>query len=269
MYTPIVKKSFYKFFAVNTKSILIEINNKSLIKYFDLNYLYNKINNSIYVQKNLNIYCNKQIFVENLAFIQHKKSVTWHQYIQTEDLLLNLIEHILYIGIEWYLYSRLQVSYFYRYILIFTYTKNIYIFNKSIINGLIEKFLFLFIKSVGFSKCSVNFKQKKNNKKNILFLDTVIDLSNAYNCGRKTSIIVNQDSIKYLFYQIRKLIYHKNRIGHWRINNYLTYDQAINKIKQITVKWYTFYSSLLGSKQLSNVNNNLDDMLYCWKSKKN
>lgn len=185
---------------------------------------------------------------------------------QNEDLLLDLIEHILHVGLEWYLYSQLKTNYFYRCVLTLMYTKDIYIFSKSIFSSLIKKFLFLFIKSIGFSRCNVNCKQNHKNK--ILFLDALINPFDTCNSYKEISIIMNQDSIKYLFYQIRQLIYHKNRIGYWRINNHLTYSQAINKIRQIMVEWYTYYSLLLDLKQLSDINVSISSIVYCWKSKK-
>nr|YP_009243881.1 hypothetical protein Sdur_066 [Sporolithon durum]AMK96123.1 hypothetical protein Sdur_066 [Sporolithon durum] len=78
----------------------------------------------------------------------------------------------------------------------------------------------------------------------------------------------NKHSIKYLFNEIRRLIYHKNQIGHWRANSYLTYNRAHQSINKVMMNWYEYHKHLLNIKQLKKINKNIDNILYLWKSKK-
>lgn len=189
-------------------------------------------------------------------------SLIFSQYL---DLIsrLYLIKTIVYTGLEWYLYTNMQVRHLCK--ILYLAKKNsshfflCYITHFNRITNYSGSYLF---------SLSVNLKSVKCNVYH--YLNRAIYLGNtecifANNCNYLYK--PSRQSIACLVDKIKQKLYHKNKQGYWRASNYICSSQALLVLEKILQSWLRYYSEILNSMQILKINRLADYIFYKWQVK--
>jgi hypothetical protein len=71
-----------------------------------------------------------------------------------------------------------------------------------------------------------------------------------------------------LFHYIKDVLFHKDRIGRLRTNKQLSIEQVILQLKPMLLQWKNYYSEHKGKSQISEINRQVNGMIYKWARKK-
>ncbi len=175
-----------------------------------------------------------------------------------------VLKKIMHIGLEWYLYTSMQINHLCFYI-----------------QSAQEKHFFFFLHCGDFSantveKISVFFDKLKLSLRSIKcivykYIKHLINLfafdylgKNIFNYLFKCSDTV----IENLVIKIKKKLYHKNKQGFWRANVYTSLHQPVLQVKEVLYLWRSYHSSILTKSQVLKINKTIDHMFYKWQMKR-
>lgn len=176
----------------------------------------------------------------------------------------DLFKVIYSIGLEWYIYTNLQIRQLYQELYLTNCNRQRQYLSKS---QVINSFL------ISFSQYSYKHCMNLREAKFCIY----------YPCSKKLKVenfciqtkIKEHDLkwysyriIKNIYYIIRSNLYHKNRFGIWRINNQLTHYKAKFLIKKVTHLWDIYYWYMIDSLDRKLINFTLNRIFYLWQRKK-
>lgn len=261
-YIKIVKKHITKLFCIyssykSTYSLKI----KTQINYKDVSSqrVVQKLNNSQYISSILNTWLNQQNFINQNVLTRYLT-----QSIKYESNFYSLLDTIMYIGIEWYLYVNLKIKSIYLKIFINKQPNYLFLVSVSLITNMVLENIASFLDLVGMNLRSVKCIIYKYIN-HFVFLDNISIITKD-----KDNLVVkvSQQSIKSVYRLIKYKLYHKNKLGYWRANNFLTSTQAVFFVRAILSDWYKYYNDIVYTKELTFVNNKIDKIFYTWQMKK-
>lgn len=249
-------KNFHKI-RKSINQVYIDINIST--KFISNKYLINKINNLNYISTKLNLWLNSQSLFDCSYERVQKRSI---QYCQNENHLYKLLKDIFYIGIEWHLYINIKKQKIYKKF-IFLSEKKLFFINQTKVSNL-NIYIAMFIKKLNIDINLFKYSSQKVFEQKINFTDVKILMKS----NNSFKINLNSNSIKLLVSDIRSVLYHKNQVGKWRLNTYLTSTQAKLAVKKILFSWYKSYDYILDSTQISKINMTINKIFYIWQIKK-
>ena len=176
--------------------------------------------------------------------------------------LYDLLAKIIYIGLEWYLYTNLKQDYLYRCLYLTNQNQQIFFATiVSVMNRAVES-VSRFLHKIGANL--------KNTKCVVHRSASLIYLADISLVPRNTDFLIrpSQKSLNFLFDSIRKILYHKNAYGLWRRNTYMSSSQAMIRIKNILHLWHSKNSCILSKAELTKINITVDKIFYIWQVKK-
>nr|YP_010728641.1 hypothetical protein P6G74_pgp075 [Phymatolithon calcareum]WEA76799.1 hypothetical protein [Phymatolithon calcareum] len=226
------------------------------IKSINNKYLIDKINNIKNISNKLNLWLNSQ----NLFDYSYKKR-SINDY-QNENHLYKLLQDILYTGIKWHIYINLKTQKIYKKFILLSEKKLFFINHNKLSN--LNIYIAMFIKKLNIDINLVKYANQKVFNQRINFTDVEILMQPS----DSLKINLNNNSIKLLVSHIRYVLYHKNQLGQWRVNTYLTSTRAKLAIKKILFIWYKYYYYILDSVQISKINMIVSKIFYIWQKKK-
>lgn len=218
-----------------------------------------KVINSKTISTKLNLLLKRQSL-----YFKCKISKSINKYIENENELYELLIMIMYTGLEWYIYTNIKNKNLYTDLYFVSEGEKLFfVSNFSIVNKILEyiaKFLSLININLKNMRCIVY----KYTNSLIYFRDIDLKINNRIHYTFHPS----KKSIKDILYMVRNKLYHKNKQGHWRTNNYINSANAVLYINQILHLWYSYYSDILNIKEIFKINQITDKILYMWQINK-
>ncbi len=176
----------------------------------------------------------------------------------------DLFKVIYSIGLEWYIYTNLQIGQLYQELYLTNHNRQKWYLSKS---QVIDSF-FISFSQYSYKHC-INLREAK------FYI--------YYPCSKKFQVEdfciqtkIEEHDLKWLSYRIiknisyviRSNLYHKNRFGIWRINNQLTHYKAKFLIKKVIYLWYIYYWYMISLLDRKLINFTINKMFYLWQRKK-
>ncbi len=253
-------KYFFKDFTKIYKSVYKTfINLNTTGRFVNNQYIINKINSIKFISQKLKLWLNSQSLTKYNCKILQKQSV--NDYFN-ENILYELLENILNTGIEWHIYINLKIKNVYKNIILISEHKILFI-KYSVFSNL-DLCVASFIKKIDIDLSCIKYKNEKQLNQVINFADVNISIKT----NKKFTLEPSSNSIKLLFHNMRSVLYHKNQIDQWRLNRYLTSDDAKSAIQKELLNWYKHYYHILDSTQISKMHLIADKLFYIWQVKK-
>lgn len=252
-----------------SKLIKVFYKHKKLYK-FEINHLF-KNTKRRYCQLIKKINSNS-IVLKKLFFIFEKDSFTAENNISKHFIkpisctspLFYLIESINLTGIEWSIYTNLYMKNIYLSVYFVLINKKLLsISNKLMSQALINKISNLF-RCYSIDLRIIQFYISKNEDKYMDLINIKIELLKPF----RQIIKPSKKSFKYLFKQIRSVLYHKNHLGYWRTNSQITIYETSFMVYKLLTGWYSYYSSTLSQLELKMINTKVDGLIHLWHNKK-
>lgn len=254
-----VKYFFADFAKISKKLYKTYINIDTNIKVINNQYLVNKINSIKFISSKLKLWLNSRDLID----YNYKKSLEQSAYYDcNKSKLYELLETILYIGIEWLIYINLKIKNVYKNIILIGRNKILFI--KHLKFSELNLCITLFAEKIDIDIGDIRYKSEKIFDPTIDFADfnILIKTNNNFN------IEPNNDAIKLLFNEMRSVLYNKNQIGQWRPKTHLTSESAKLEMQKTLLNWYKYYYHILDNIQVSKIHLIAEKLFYIWQIKK-
>ena len=202
------------FQRINNSQEIYGIQIESPLSYKNINMqnLIKKIDNNIIISNQL-IYG----LMNNILCIEIFSFNTYCHYLNDSDELYELLSTIMYIGLEWYIYTNVKASAIYQKLYLYNQNQRLFFISIALFSNKILEYIAKYL-----NRIRINLKYVKciiyKYISNIIYLID-IDLIIKHNSQTQYIIKPSNYSIEYIISNIRHKLYHRNNQGHWRINN--------------------------------------------------
>lgn len=211
------------------------------------------------VSKQLSYLLKKQNFFDGNIQLE-----SINECIQNNNELSKLFHIIMYIGLEWFIYTNLKCKDLYKSLYFTNQDRYLFFISNCVTINKIVYYLAKFFHARNFNLKYFRCVVYKYNNSIIYFKD--VDLK-FYNPS-KYIFNPSKESIKDIYSKIRNKLYHKNSQGYWRINQSVNPAHAVLFVNQILNTWYDDYYNLLKKTELFKISQVAEEMLYIWQIKK-
>nr|YP_007878287.1 putative group II intron reverse transcriptase/maturase protein [Calliarthron tuberculosum]AGA63898.1 putative group II intron reverse transcriptase/maturase protein [Calliarthron tuberculosum] len=248
---------FNKKYLNSNKYTQISLTSKNINKENNIS----QIDSCIGISKKLNYLLRQQNLFKSYDLKKSKQYILFNKY---ENKLYELLNDILYIGLEWNIYINLQVQSIYKNIFI-NRKNNQFFFVVEYLNIIFLNIAIAqFLNQVGVNIYCTSMNIHNNIKKYVYAKNVNIQFNRYNNLIVKPTKI----SINNLFYNIRYILYAKDHKGLWRINKYTNINKVRYRINDLLYSWYYLYNNIVDYNVISQINQKVDRMFYIWQTKR-
>lgn len=261
-YVQIITEHIYKVFEkankyekINRIIVTSSLNSKNL----QYQILLKTISNNQTISRWLHAWFYKQDFMR-------ESTTVWHftEHIKYRNKLYEFLEILYYIGLEWHIYTNLKDPYLYLNLYLVNQTQQILFLSNARLTGFIVKQIGAFMSrrliNLRCARCSIY--RYYHNYINLIDVEVKSEQNSNY------IIKPNIKSIQYIFNILRRILYHKNTKGYWKMSNYIKINKSIFLINYLLKLWHIDYSNIVDNSDIYKINYNIDNWLYFWQAKK-
>lgn len=240
------------------------INHKTINKFIDINHLVNKMQSLKSIQHYIKYWLQNQDSIESL----HNKFDI--QKLNVCFLFNKIIYQIIFNGIEWFSIVSLQnnikrfnlLKYFF---ILFDNSNCHWIFiNPNLYRNSYLNSIYIFCKFISLNYISYN---KVINTNYYVMYDYVINQQNKDN--NLLTIQLKTNFYKNLLKEIKYILYHKDILGRWRLNNRRALFKCLNQINIILICFCRLYNPIINLINIGILFNSIDKLIIQWIRKNN
>lgn len=211
---------------------------------------------------NLQQYSNQHINAVKISKLLGLKFVL-KQYFKTLLTDLSIVSNVIFIGLEWHLYTNAKAKRTYDLLCIVHERQSFFILGHIVhfsqFVSHISYYMSVFKISLKGIRCTLY--TYKNNHVHLGYAEYIAE--NSGSCLLKPS----KQSVACLIKSIKQKLYHKNTQGYWRASSHICPSRAMLRIEEIMHLWLKHYSSTLRNWQILRLNQLADSIFYIWQMK--
>jgi hypothetical protein len=235
------------------------------LKHLNTQYLYNKLKSIKWITQNIKHCFETQCFIQTINSTSVKNTFSYLGI----DLLYNLVKFILFTGVDW-LYFRQSISVIgrciYKQLYLSFFRQNICVCGSYKLLLSISKIFTSF-----YTHTSLTGIQLKNKN---LWTFRVIDVE-SLTADFEINLLVSDIRNKFykeisqlLFYNIRNILFHKDRFGRTRTNQSVSTSKIGLLLQTLISQWGKSYYSINDNHLIDHIDDSVNEIIYLWNKKK-